>query len=437
MAFRLALFSDVIGMAAATLRTNKLRSFLTVLGVVIGITAIVGMTSLIRGFDESLRDSIRELGPNTMFLAKFSGLSFAAGKEFKDLIKRPVLTVDDAKALEREGVAIGKVDVWLGAWGVPARERAYYKGEKTKELSVLGVSENYAAVNFLKMEGGRFFTEAEVHHRRPLAVLGQTPIKALFPNVDPVGKTIRIGSQEYEVIGYVGPRPNAGGLGSGQDDFIVVPYTTYQKQFGWRRAGGRVHAGGTMTDASAFQSAMIAIVPREGATRDDAMKEVEQIMRIRHGLKLDEPNDFDIITQDAALKMWDQLTGAIFIGLVVISSIALMVGGIGVMAIMMISVTERTREIGVRKALGARRREILWQFLIEAVFLTSVGGVIGIVLGASIGLGVHWLTGFPVSLPWWSFALGFGFSGTVGIFFGLVPAIRAARLDPIEALRYE
>ena len=167
------------------------------------------------------------------------------------------------------------------------------------------------------------------------------------------------------------------------------------------------------------------------------MKEVEQIMRIRHGLKLDQANDFDIITQDAALKMCDQITGAVFIGLVVISSIALMVGGIGVMAIMMISVTERTREIGVRKALGARRREILWQFLLEAVFLTSVGGVLGILLGASIGVGVHFATGFPVSLPWWSFALGFGFSGSVGIFFGLVPAIRAARLDPIEALRYE
>ncbi len=437
MAMRFALFNDIIGMAYDTLRSNKMRASLTILGVVIGITAIVGMTSLIRGFDESLRDSIRELGPNTLFVAKFSGLSFAAGKEFTDLIKRPVLTVDDAKALEREAPAVGKVDVWLGAWGMPSRERAYYKSEKTKQLSILGVSENYAAVNFMKMEGGRFFNESEVNHRRRLAVLGQTPVMALFPNVDPIGKTIRVGNEQYEVIGYVGPRPNAGGLGSGQDDFIVIPYTTYQKQFGWRRRSGRVHVNGTMTDASAMQSAMIAVVPRDGATRDEAMADVQQVLRIRHGLKLDEPDDFDIITQDAALKIWDQISGATFIGLVVISSIALMVGGIGVMAIMMISVTERTREIGVRKALGARRREILWQFLLEAVFLTSVGGVLGIVLGASIGMGVHWLTGFPVSLPWWSFAIGFGFSGSVGVFFGLVPAIRAARLDPIEALRYE
>jgi putative ABC transport system permease protein len=167
------------------------------------------------------------------------------------------------------------------------------------------------------------------------------------------------------------------------------------------------------------------------------MQEVEGLMRARHRLRLEEPNDFDLVTQDAVLKVWEQISQATFLALVVISSIALMVGGIGVMAIMMISVTERTREIGVRKALGARRREILWQFLIEAAFLTSAGGLLGIVFGSSIGLLVHWLSGFPVSLPWWSFAIGIGYSAGVGIFFGLFPAIKASRLDPIEALRYE
>jgi putative ABC transport system permease protein len=170
---------------------------------------------------------------------------------------------------------------------------------------------------------------------------------------------------------------------------------------------------------------------------EDAIAEVERIMRIRHDLRLDEPNDFDIVTQDQFLQLWDRISSGTFAALVVISSIALMVGGIGVMAIMMISVTERTREIGIRKALGARRREILWQFLIEAVFLTSVGGIIGIILGSGIGMTIHWLSGFPVSLPWWSFAIGIGFSAGVGIFFGLFPAFKAARLDPIEALRYE
>jgi len=434
---RLALFGDIVTIALDTLRTNKMRSVLTVLGVVIGITAIVGMTSLVRGFDESLRDSIRELGPKTIFLAKFSGISFAAGNEFKDLIKRPVLTVNDAFAIERDASTVDKVDVWLGAWGIATQERVFYKGEKTKPIYVWGVTENYAEANFLKLESGRFFTAAEVRHRRPIVALGQTAYKALFPMVDPVGKTVRIGAVQYEVVGVIAPRPNAGGLGSGQDDFVVIPYTTFQKQFGWARISGRVRVHGTVTDANAMRSAMIIIVPREEVSQADAIREVEQIMRIRHNLTLEKPNDFDIVSQDAILKVWDQLTGYIFLGLVALSSIALMVGGIGVMAIMMISVTERTREIGVRKALGARRREILWQFLLEAVVLTSVGGILGIVFGASIGLGVHYFTSFPVSLPWWSFALGIGFSASVGIFFGMYPAFKAARLDPIEALRYE
>ena len=160
-------------------------------------------------------------------------------------------------------------------------------------------------------------------------------------------------------------------------------------------------------------------------------------MRIRHGLRLDEPNDFDLLTQDSILETWDQITQATFLALVVLSSIALMVGGIGVMSIMTISVTERTREIGVRKALGARRLEVLWQFLLEAVFLTSLGGIIGILCGSAIGLGVHWATGFPVALPWWSFVVGFAFSAAVGVFFGMLPAVRASRLDPIDALRHE
>jgi putative ABC transport system permease protein len=179
------------------------------------------------------------------------------------------------------------------------------------------------------------------------------------------------------------------------------------------------------------------VVPHPTATREQALAEVEQIMRIRHGLKLDEPNDFDLSTQDAILRMWDRISEATFVALIVLSSIALMVGGIGVMAIMMISVTERTREIGVRKALGARRREILLQFLSEAAVLTLIGGTVGVLSGAAIGLGVNLVTGFPVSMPWWSFALGLGFSAGVGILFGMMPAVRASRLDPIEALRHE
>ncbi len=418
-------------MSFDTLRTSKMRSALTVLGVVIGITSIVGMTSLIRGFDESLRDSIRALGPNTVFVQKFSALSFSAGKSFLEVAKRPNITREDARAVARDSPSIAVVDVWLGGQD---RTRVYYGHEKTTQIGILGATENFSAVNFIKLELGRLFTPSEVEHRRQVVVLGQNPYKSLFPNIDPLGKKVRIGANEFTVIGVFGKRPSPGGFG-GADDFVVVPFTAQEKFYGKVVKGG--YTGGGNVSRAAVRSAMIAIVPRDDATRAQAMAEAEAVMRIRHNLKLDEPNDFDLVTQDAILKVWDQFSQATFLALVVISSIALMVGGIGVMAIMMISVTERTREIGVRKALGARRREILWQFLIEAAFLTSMGGVLGIILGSSIGVIVHWVTDFPISLPWWSFALGIGFSASVGIFFGLFPAIKASRLDPIEALRYE
>ena len=430
-ALRSGLLGEIVTMSIDTLRTNKMRSALTVLGVVIGITSIVGMTSLIRGFDESLRDSIRALGPNTVFVQKFSALSFSAGKSFLEVAKRPNITREDARAVARESPSIAVVDVWLGGQD---RTRVYYGHEKTTPIGILGATENFSAVNFIKLELGRLFTPSEVEHRRQVVVLGQNPYKSLFPNIDPLGKKVRIGANEFTVIGVFGKRPSPGGFG-GADDFVVIPFTAQEKFYGKVVKGG--YTGGGNVSRAAVRSAMIAIVPRDDATRAQAMAEAEAVMRIRHNLKLDEPNDFDLVTQDAILKVWDQFSQATFLALVVISSIALMVGGIGVMAIMMISVTERTREIGVRKALGARRREVLWQFLIEAVFLTSMGGLLGIFFGSGIGLSVHWLTGFPVSLPWWSFALGIGFSASVGIFFGLFPAFKASRLDPIEALRYE
>jgi putative ABC transport system permease protein len=430
VAIHIGLIREVALLALDTLRSNKLRSGLTVLGIVIGITAIVGMTSLVRGFDQSLRDSIRELGPNTIFLAKFSGLSIASGRDFAELARRPNLTVDDAKAIEKLAPSAGAVDVWLGGGG-EVTERVFYRGERSSPIAVLGATEDFAAVNFVKLTYGRFFTRSEVEHRRRVVVLADTPYQAVFASsgADPIGKKVRVGAGEYTVIGVLGKRPSAGNLNSGQDDFVVIPQTTHQVAFTRNQQQGLAGAN--------RGSAMIVIVPREDAQPGRALAEVEEIMRIRHGLKLDEANDFDVLTQDAALRVWDQVSRATFLALVVISSIALMVGGIGVMAIMMISVTERTREIGVRKALGARKREILVQFLTEAVVLTSIGGLLGIALGSGIGLAVNLATGFPVSLPWWSFALGLGFSATVGIAFGMIPAVRAARLDPIEALRYE
>ncbi len=423
------LLGEVFRMALDTLRTNKMRSALTVLGVVIGITAIVGMTSLIRGFDESLRDSIRELGPETVFLSKISLISLSGGAEFDDLLRRPNLTIGDAQAIEKLAPSVGTVDIIVGNGFNAIQERVFYRGERTRPQAILGATEDFATVGFRKLALGRFFSEPEVLHRRRVVVLGNTAYQALFApsSLDPVGKKVRIGAIEYTVVGVFEPSASLSGFDTGQDDFIVIPNTTYQVVFG---------IDVTRPLREGF-GAQIAILPRDGATRDDAMREVEEIMRIRHGLKLDEPNDFDIVTQEAAMRIYERFTQAVFLALVVISSIALMVGGIGVMAIMMISVTERTREIGVRKALGARRAEILVQFLAEAAVLTSVGGVLGILIGAGIGISINLATGFPVSLPWWAFAMGLGFSATVGIVAGMVPAVRASRLDPIEALRYE
>jgi putative ABC transport system permease protein len=281
------------------------------------------------------------------------------------------------------------------------------------------------------MRVGRFFNGSEVQHRKNVAVLGYGPYQLLFESsgTDPLGKLVRVGAERFEVVGVFDKRPAPGGANLQQDDFVAVPYTAYQRVFGLRI--------GRITPSKTVINVMISALPREGVSLAEAVTDVERVMRIRHGLRLDEPNDFDLSTQETFMKLWNRISQATFFALVVISSIALLVGGIGVMAIMSISVTERTREIGVRKALGARRAEILFQFLVEAACLTMFGGILGIALGAGLGWIVHLVSGFPISLPWWAFALGLGFSASVGLFFGMWPAFKASRLDPIEALRYE
>jgi putative ABC transport system permease protein len=433
---RLTLFGEVVAMAYDTVRSNKMRSGLTVLGVVIGITAIVGMTSMIRGFDESLRDMIRTIGPNLITIQRAGPLSFANGVEFAEIMKRPNLSISDARAIEAEAETLKVVDVQLGVPGMapPTQERVFYRDLRTRPMIGFGTTENFAVGTELGLTYGRFFNGTEVQYRKNIVVLGRTPYQALFEQsgTDPIGKTVRVGAERYTVVGVFDKRPGVGGFNTGQDDFVVIPYTRYQMQFGL--AGISVGRGARRGTVVPIQ---IAAVVRDGVELKDAIAEIERIMRIRHGLKLDEKNDFDVATQDAILGLWDQISAGTLLALIVLSSIALLVGGIGVMAIMSISVTERTREIGVRKALGARRAEILFQFLMEAAFLTSLGGILGIALGAGIGWIVHLVTGFPVSLPWWAFAIGIGFSASVGIFFGMWPAVKASRLDPIEALRYE
>jgi putative ABC transport system permease protein len=427
---RYGLIREVIVMAFDTVRTNKLRSGLTVLGVVIGITSIVAMTALIRGFDKSLQDSIATaMGPRVIFLQRFGIVSFASGREFSEVIKRPTLTIGDARALQELATSLELVDIQVGLGpGQQIMRRIQYRDQKTRPMIAFGAGERYAEGTRIPMEFGRFFSGTEVQLRSNVVVLGNGAYQLLFKasGIDPIGKTVRLGTDQFEVVGVFAARPAPGNFSLNQDDFAVMPYTTFQRVYGVRIVQsyrGRMGA-----------PVMLSAIPREGISQEVA---IERVMRSRHGLRLDEQNDFDIVTQDALMRVWNQISQATFFALVVISSIALMVGGIGVMAIMSISVTERTREIGVRRALGARKREVLFQFLTEAAVLTSVGGILGIILGSALGLAVHFVTGFPVSLPLWSFGLGIGFSATVGIVFGMYPAVRAARLDPIEALRYE
>jgi putative ABC transport system permease protein len=424
MAIRAGLLAEIVTMALGTLRTNKLRSFLTILGVVIGVTSIVGMTSLVRGFGDQLESLIRQLGSQTVIVAKFSIASFSSGKSFLDVIKRPNLTDEDADAIKDSAPSAGDVAMSIGDGPGAQFERLTYGNLSTKRVIIIGSTPNFGEINYIPVSAGRTFSDVEADRRRQVVMLGWAPSQTLFPNTDPLGKRIRIGRNEFTVIAVFGPRP--GVLGGNPDDFVVIPLSTYDKFYPPPRFRGYL-----------LRFLMIAVAPRPGATQAQLMTEIEEVMRSRHRLRLDQENDFDILTADSILGIVNQFTRAILLALVVISSIALMVGGIGVMAIMTISVTERTREIGVRKALGARRREILVQFLIEAVVLTSLGGLLGVLLGSAIGYGVNAFAGFPVSLPWWSFALGLGFSSAIGIFFGMWPAVKASRLDPIEALRYE
>src|SRR5437762_1774921 len=286
MAIRAGLIKEVVVMAFDTVRSNKMRSALTVLGVVIGITSIVGMTAMIRGFDQSLREMIRAIGPDTIFVQRFGITSFAGGAEFKELIKRPNLSISDARALEEQTDTIQFVDIELGAGGPPTQRRVFYGTQKTKNLVVFGTTENFAEGTRIPILGGRFFNGTEVQYRKNVVVLGNTPYQLLFaPNgIDPIGKFVRVGSERFEVIGVFDKRPAAGGFNLGQDDFVVIPYTTYQRIFGLRAVFVRRGA-----NTGSILPIQIALLPRDGVSQDVAIADVERVMRIRHGLRLDEP----------------------------------------------------------------------------------------------------------------------------------------------------
>ncbi len=413
-------FLEILAMAWDSLRGHKLRSALTVLGIVIGITMVVGMTSLIRGFDRSITGQIQALGSDTLFLVKWGGRMVTSFEQIRELNQRPDITAADVEAIERLASTVHRVSVMYGSGFPPAIATVRYRGESTEQTQVLGVGPRFIEAGDMELDLGRFVSSIDLRQRSDVVVLGAGPQEALFGGQDPIHRRVRINGREYRVIGTIKPRQASSLAGDQADNFAIVPATNFRKLFGPRQEG-----------------TMVVMRAKPGITVEQMQAEVEGIMRARHGLRADQDSDFDLLTQESLLQLWKDLTTYFFLALVALSSVALMVGGIGVMAIMLVSVTERTREIGIRKAVGARRSHVLLQFLLEAVALAAVGGAAGGAVGAAVGYAAHLATGFPVSLPWWSFAIAIGTSSLIGVVSGIYPANRAARLDPVEALRYE
>jgi putative ABC transport system permease protein len=401
---------SVLG-AVATIRANKVRSALTALGIMIGVMNVVAMVSIISGVNKSVMDVFRQLGTDTFVVQKFPAANVNF-EQYIEYMRRPDFTDEDAQAVSElcpSVLAVSPETVIL---------RKLKRGsETTKDITVLGVTPDLQYISDSKVADGRFFADAEADRRRQVVVLGDPVKEHLFGIVDPIGKDVLIGDRRFRVVGVMEPMGEM--FGQSLDDYAIVPYKTVAKLYGER----------LMTRLSVKARNSDAVGP--------AMEEVEQVLRGRRGLRADEPNNFDMITQAQLVEMYQNLTRVTWIVMIGISAIALVVGGVGIMNIMLVSVTERTREIGIRKAVGARSRDVATQFLIEAAVLSGIGGLFG--LGAAFGIAkaVSSATPIPAIVEPWSVAVALGVSVTVGVFFGLYPAGKAARLDPIVALRYE
>ena len=397
--------------AFQALRTNKLRSFLTILGVIIGITAIMAMISIIEGLNRSMKAQLASLGTDVLYIRPFAPGAWV-GEMPDSLRRRKWFEPEDAEAIRRSCPAVEAV--------APlnfTEARLRYGDTESRTSFIIGTSPDYMITNNYAVDNGRGFTEAEVEHRAPVCVLGVDQVETLYPHVNPVGKSVYIGGRPFTVIGVAEPRGKF--LGSSLDDLVLVPFTTLEKLFGPKLR--------MVLNAKPVSPELI----------DTAREQIAEVLRRQREVRYNQGDNFAIFTDQALVDLYGQITGAFYMVMVVISSIGLMVGGIGVMNIMLVSVTERTREIGVRKALGARQQDILWQFLVEAMTLTGVGGVIGVVVGLGAGKLIDVVTPLTFAVPIWGIALAFGSSTAIGLFFGLYPAAKAARLDPVDSLRYE
>ena len=406
-------------LAMDTLRTHKFRSFLTVLGVLIGTTTVIAVTSIIAGLDKQLVDVAEQFGTRTLWVYKLQmGAPHALTRAEK--LRKP-LSYEDAMAIKDQVRSASTVSVELfremGDFGLPP-VTARYKGENMLDALFAGVTAQHLSLINATLSQGRFFTEADDLHRRDVAVIGNGVRERFFPHEDPLGKTILVDGHSLEVIGTLTKFKSF--LGDDQNDkAVLVPYNTYQKAY-----------------PEAHDNFICVLV--EPGRMEQAKDDVTELLRRRRRVKPNDPDNFGISSAESLIGQFRQLIASVGLVMVVVSSIGLLVGGIGVMNIMLVSVTERTREIGIRKAIGARRGDILWQFLLEAMALTASGGIIGIVFGWLLSLTIRtFVPNLPSTVPLWSVVAGFSVATSVGLFFGLWPALKAARLDPIAALRHE
>jgi putative ABC transport system permease protein len=402
-------------MAIDTLRVNKLRSSLTILGVTVGVVTVIFMVSIIQGLNKAFAQQIEALGSNAIWATKFDP-SFGHQPTSEELHRKD-LTLEDADAIRNEAPSVLSVSPIHRKIAETVRY-----GDKQSDTPILiGATPFYEFTQSSYVGRGRFVTDTDLRERANICVLGQDLVKALFPYEEPLDKELKVSGKPFRVVGVMEPLGNF--LGQSRDNSIFVPITTFDKYY---------------PDAPFPEVVFVIIVrPKSRAYVKSAIDEMTEILRRRRRVPAGAPNTFGISSQDALLDIYNQLTGATALVLTAISFVALMIGGIGVMNIMLVSVTERTKEIGIRKAVGATRLNILSQFLIEAVALTAFGGFAGLAIGEVLSYLTNKYSPLPAFVPLWAIAVGIGISAAVGIVFGLWPAWKAARLDPIEALRWE
>ncbi len=412
-----ALIKEIFLMAMDSIRLNKLRSFLTILGIVIGILTIVAMVAVIEGLNAGFSQQLESMGSNILFVSRFDpGIRF--GRPSEEMRKRKKLMFEDAQEIERRCPSILAASPDASYFRFLPPVRVKYRANEIENPQIIGVNQKFMQIyETYAIESGRFFTEAENLNKREVCVIGADVTDALFSGVSALDKTIIIDSKKLRVIGTLTKQGKF--LGQSRDNFLVVPVETFRKLY------------------PGFDDISILVKVRSTVNLEQAKDEIINLMRIRRKVKVNEKNNFSVFSQETLSDLYNQLTGAAYLVMMVISSIALVVGGIGVMNIMLVSVKERTREIGIRKALGARRNAIRRQFLYEAMILTMSGGVIGLLLGILVSFIIRWTTGLPASVNVMSILVGLFTSTSVGLFFGIYPASKAAKLDPVEALRYE